>query len=132
LADESLLVPLLQSLPETKVNITTGFPLTQSPIFGILDLWMKVHEQISHLRKNKIPFQDVETFLNNSLTKTSSQEKTELQTFIAQKQLFDIHFKYIHIRTSILPHFILPLASSKDVMPTLSNILHNVLESLSQ
>src|SRR5690606_16173559 len=48
LADESLLVPLLQSLPETKVNITTGFPLTQSPIFGILDLWMKVHEQISH------------------------------------------------------------------------------------
>src|SRR5690606_30085632 len=39
LADESLLVPLLQSLPDLKINITTGFPLTQSPIFGVLDLW---------------------------------------------------------------------------------------------
>lgn len=132
LADESLLVPLLQSLPDTKVNITTGFPLTQSPIFGILDLWMKVHEQISHLRKKKIPFQDVETFLNNPLTKTSSQEKTELQTFIAQKQLFDIDIQDIHIRTSVLPHFFRPLASSKDVIPTLAHILQNVLESLAQ
>src|SRR5690606_40623836 len=37
LADESLLVPLLQSLPQIDINITTGYPLIQSAIYGLLD-----------------------------------------------------------------------------------------------
>lgn len=132
LADESLLVPLLQSLPNTIVNITTGFPLTQSPIFGILDLWMKVHEQISHLKKTRISYQEVETFLNNPLAKVYSKEKAALQKFIADKQLFEIDLHDIHIKTSVLPHFFVPLRSSKDVIPTLTHILQNLLESLAQ
>lgn len=132
LADESLLVPLLQSLPNIKVNITTGFPLTQSPIFGILDLWMRVHEQISHLKKTKITYQDVETFLNNPLTKISLKEKSTLQKFIADKQLFEINLEDISIRTSVLPHFFRPLNSSKEVIPTLIHLLDELLISLAQ
>ena len=132
LADESLLVPLLQSLPNIKVNITTGFPLTQSPIFGILDLWMRVHEQISHLKKTKITHQDVETFLNNPLTKVTAQEKLAIQKFIAEKQLFEINIEDIDIKTSVLPHFFRPLTSSKEVIPTLIHILDELLISLAQ
>ena len=130
LADESLLVPLLQSLPETKVNITTGFPLTQSPIFGILDLWMRVHEQISHLKKTKVTYQDVETFLNNPLTKVSNKTKTEIQKFIADKQLFEINIEDIDVKNSVLPHFFRPLNSSKEVIPTLIHMLDELLISL--
>lgn len=132
LADESLLVPLLQSLPNIKVNITTGFPLTQSPIFGILDLWMRVHEQISHLKKTKITYQDVETFLNNPLTKISFKEKSTLQKFIGDKQLFEINFEDICVQTSVLPHFFRPLNSSKEVIPTLIHLLDELLISLAQ
>lgn len=132
LADESLLVPLLQSLPDIKVNITTGFPLTQSPIFGILDLWMNLHQEISHLHKSKISYQMVETFLNNSLTRISTAEKKENQTFIAEKQLFEIALTDIHIKSSALPNFFIPLVAAKDVIPTLLDILDNLLVTIGE
>lgn len=44
LADESLLVPVLQSLPaDEKVNITMGFPITQSTLCSLLDLFLEYH-----------------------------------------------------------------------------------------
>lgn len=44
LADESLLVPMLQSLPaDQKVNITMGFPITQSTLYSLLDLYLEYH-----------------------------------------------------------------------------------------
>lgn len=47
LADESLLIPVLQTLSnELKINITMGFPLSQSPIFGFLDLWLNMQEYV--------------------------------------------------------------------------------------
>ncbi len=132
LADESLLVSLLQSLPDLKVNITTGFPLTQSPIFGLLDLWMKVHEQISHLKKTKIPFQDLDSFLNNPLTKVSSFEKKANQVHIVKKQLVELALEDITIKSSVLPHFFQPLSSNRDVIPTLLHVLDNLLLSAAQ
>ncbi|WP_164111134.1 MULTISPECIES: PD-(D/E)XK nuclease family protein [Sphingobacterium] len=130
LADETLLVPLLQSLPDIKVNITTGFPLTQSPIFGVLSLWMDVHEDISHLKKNKIPYQYLESFLNNPMTRISAQEKKSCQEFVTEKQLFEIGLEDIQISSSSLPHFFRPLNQPKDVIPTLIHILDNLLLSL--
>ena len=132
LADESLLVPLLQSLPDIKVNITTGFPLAQSPIYGLLDLWMNVHEQISHLKKVKINYQELETFLNNPLTKIAKSEKVANQKFIADKQLFEVHLQDVKITSSVIPHFFNPLPSSKDVIPTLNHLLDELLISLAQ
>lgn len=132
LADETLLVPLLQSLPDIKVNITTGFPLTQSPIFGVLSLWMDVHEDISHLKKKKIPYQYLETFLNNPMSRISSEEKKTSQEFVNEKQLFEIELEDIQISSSTLPHFFRPLNNAKEVIPTLVHILDNLLLSLAQ
>ena len=132
LADESLLVPLLQSLPELKVNITTGFPLTQSPIFGILSLWMDVHEAISQLKKIKLPYQYLETFLNNPMTRVSVFEKKANQDFINEKQLFEINIQDIKIGSSVLPHFFDPLTDNRQVIPTLIHLLDSLLISLSQ
>lgn len=132
LADETLLVPLLQSLPDVKVNITTGFPLTQSPLFGILNLWMAVHEAISHLKKTKIPYPDLETFLNHPMTKVTSIEKKSNQELANEKQLFEIDLQDIHVASSVLPHFFRPLATSHAVIPTLIDMLDKLLISLAQ
>jgi hypothetical protein len=54
LADESLLLPLLTSLPtEGNYNITMGYPLRFSPVYKALDLWLEIltlQEQSRHRR----------------------------------------------------------------------------------
>lgn len=45
LADESLLIPVLHSLPiqAEHVNVTLGFPLKSSPLYGLIDSIFKLH-----------------------------------------------------------------------------------------
>ncbi|GGH09186.1 PD-(D/E)XK nuclease family protein [Sphingobacterium alkalisoli] len=132
LADESLLVPLLQSLPDVVPNITTGYPLIQSPIFGILDLWMDVHKDISHLKKDKIPFQSVETFINHPLTKVSKKEKQQLQQYMADKQLYEVAIDDLTIKSSILPNFFKPIAKVEEVIPSLTDLIDRLLSSIAE
>lgn len=45
LADESLLSSLLQSLPEVEINISMGFPLKETLLFGFVLNWLELHCQ---------------------------------------------------------------------------------------
>lgn len=47
LPDEQLLMPLLYSIPENinKINITMGFPLSQTPIAGLMDHLYELHKR---------------------------------------------------------------------------------------
>ena len=53
LADESLLIPVMQTIPsrigEKKIdmNITMGFGLVNSSLYGLADLWLTVQTQVS-------------------------------------------------------------------------------------
>jgi ATP-dependent helicase/nuclease subunit B len=130
LADENLLVPLLQSLPNVKPNITTGYPLTQSPIYGLLNLWMDVQEEISHHHRLKIPFQYVETFINHPLTSVSLAERESLLKDITDKQLFEVDIDMITIASSVFPRFFKPLANPSALIPTLVHLLDSLLVSI--
>src|SRR5690606_22430377 len=107
LADESLLVPLLQSLPDVKPNITTGYPLAQSPIYGLLNLWMDTQEEISHHHRLKVPFQYIETFVNYPLTGVSLSERVSLFQDSADKRLVDVDICSVTIPSSIWSGFFL-------------------------
>jgi len=130
LADESLLVPLLQSLPELKTNITTGYPLVQSPLYGILILWMEVHQLISQQKKTKIPYHLLETFLSHPMTGVDKSQQQFIQNQAAQQQLFEIDIAKIIIDTSVLPDFFVPLTQALQVIPKLSAILQNLLQTM--
>ncbi|MGE8290604.1 MAG: PD-(D/E)XK nuclease family protein, partial [Sphingobacterium sp.] len=130
LADENLLVPLLQSLPDVNPNITTGYPLTQSPIYGILDLWMEVHLEISQLKRNKISYQTIETFINHPLTQVSLEDKLQIQKEIADKQLFEIALEELHFK-SALPQFFVPIVHAAQLIPSLITIVDDLLYSIS-
>ncbi|WP_270088617.1 PD-(D/E)XK nuclease family protein [Sphingobacterium sp. SYP-B4668] len=132
LADESLLVPLLQSLPDVKPNITTGYPLTQSPIFGLVDLWMDVQAEISHLKKEKVPFQYVEAFINHPLSRLDQEERFAIFKEISDKQLFEMNINEIKIRSSVLPNFFTRLKASQDLITTLIHLLDNLLISIAE
>lgn len=47
LADENLLIPLLQSIPEDAVlNVTMGFPVRQSLVFQFIQYWITIQQQL--------------------------------------------------------------------------------------
>ncbi|UIR56129.1 PD-(D/E)XK nuclease family protein [Sphingobacterium sp. SRCM116780] len=132
LADESLLVSLLQSLPDVKPNITTGFPLTQSPIYGIMELWMDVQHLITHQKKTKIPYTYIETFINHPLTNVSKDEKYAIQQLIADKQLFEVDFKELTFKSSTLAHFFQPIIKIEEAIAVLIHLIDNLLANLAQ
>ena len=53
LAGESMLIPLLNSLPEEirRFNITMGLPLVQTPLFNLIELLIKSNETLSKYRE---------------------------------------------------------------------------------
>lgn len=130
LADENLLVPLLQSLPDVNPNITTGYPLTQSPIYGLLNLWMDVQEEISHHHRLQVPFQYVETFVNHPLTGVSSAERDLLLKEITDKQLLAVDIRMVTIASSVFPLFFKPLPDPSILIPTIVHLLDSLLASL--
>lgn len=130
LADESLLVPLLQSLPNLDINITTGYPLIQSAIYGLLDLWAEVQLLITQQKKEKIPYQLLETFLSHPMTKVSRKQKQDIQRDSAKRQLFEIPIVEIDVSSSALPHFFRKLNNPEELIPQMIHIIDDLLSSL--
>ncbi|WP_313189477.1 PD-(D/E)XK nuclease family protein [Sphingobacterium sp.] len=130
LADESLLVPLLQSLPNMDINITTGYPLIQSAIYGLLDLWAEVQLLITQQKKEKIPYQLLETFLSHPMTKVSRKQKQDIQRDSAKRQLFEIPIAEIDVSGSVLPHFFRKLNNPEELIPQMIKIIDDLLSSL--
>jgi ATP-dependent helicase/nuclease subunit B len=67
LADESLLLPVLQTLSDDKLNITMGYPFVQSAVFGLCDLWLNIQEEISSGDQLTMAYRTVLTFIFNPL-----------------------------------------------------------------
>lgn len=55
-ADESILVPVLNSMPGTtkKYNVTMGYPLQNTPIYDLIDSIFTLHENASDLSQTEI------------------------------------------------------------------------------
>jgi hypothetical protein len=47
LADEALLIPALHALPAVagSINVTMGYPLRQTPVYTLLDLYLRLHHK---------------------------------------------------------------------------------------
>ncbi|MBM3404146.1 MAG: hypothetical protein FJY10_04570 [Bacteroidetes bacterium] len=77
LNDESLLLPLLHSLPEElgEFNITMGFPLEKTSLFNLLDSMFQVHEKMSTAqRPDRYYTKDVLAVLNHPFFQMSTEE----------------------------------------------------------
>ena len=130
LADESLLVPLLQSLPDLEVNITTGYPLLQSPLYGLINLWLDVQEEISQRKRKKISYQQLSNFLNHPLSRVAESERNELLNEISDKQLYEVPINRLRLSSSVFPNFFKALDNPTALIPTLMLLLDEVLVSI--
>ncbi|MEX8549332.1 MAG: PD-(D/E)XK nuclease family protein [Mucilaginibacter sp.] len=130
LADESLLVPVMQTLPPEAgiVNITMGYPLTQSPLFGLTELWLKIQEQINKQQKHTVYYRDALAFLSHPLSGVKAAERERLQNLLLQKQWVEVPLTELHLISALAPNFFTSRHSGLQTIDALYLMLTAVLE----
>lgn len=130
IADESLLVPVLQTIPPDwgKVNVTMGYPLAQSTVFGFIDLWLNVQEQLNKEKKDTVSYRDVEAFLSHPLSSVKVREREQLQKTILDNQLLEVPLIQLHFSSDIAPNFFTIKNQGLQCVDALSSLLTTALE----
>ncbi|MDR0692754.1 MAG: PD-(D/E)XK nuclease family protein, partial [Prevotellaceae bacterium] len=78
LADETLLIPTLHALPAAadSINVTMGYPLRQTPVYTLLDLYLRLHLKTKQNgAKTRFYHRDVLPLLYHPCIKTMAKEK---------------------------------------------------------
>lgn len=86
LADEGLLLPVLQTLKDEDLNITMGYPFEQSAVYGLCDLWLDIQEQIASAEGKSIAYQSVLTYIFNPLVAVEPEIRNALHAQILEQK----------------------------------------------
>ncbi len=129
LADESLLVSVLQSLPDgIDFNVTMGYPLTQSTLFGYLDGWLGIQQQLATNQGRFVHHLDVEAILAHPLSGISSEERDNLQGNINENEWLEVPVAELLLTSGSYPEFFVPRSGNEAVLQGLHALLDGVLE----
>lgn len=90
LCNEALLQPVLHSLPaEVKhVNITMGFPLSQTPVYSFLIALLKLHTHGFNFKSGRYTFQSVVTLLKHPYTRQLTGQAELLEKELTRNNRF--------------------------------------------
>jgi len=109
LADESLLLPVLQTVDEENLNVTMGYPFEQSAVFGLCDLWLGIQEEIASGDQATIAYSRVLSYIFNPLVGLEEQVRNRIHTEIIdeKKARFSLQElrKYGRISELVFNHF---------------------------
>lgn len=132
LADESLLIPVMQTIPsrigdkKIDVNITMGFGLVNSSLYGLADLWLTVQTQLS--AKKTIQHQTAEAFLSHPLTRISDTMRPKIIDALIKEQLIEIPYERLTRQGGLFASFFEPISSSAVAVKSLIDILGYILK----
>ncbi|MBL0015420.1 MAG: PD-(D/E)XK nuclease family protein [Bacteroidetes bacterium] len=95
LPDENLLFPVLHSLPESlrDVNVTMGYPLRNTPLYGLIDSVLTLHENAARLRPGGVGqpvyyFRDIISILRHPyIHQLATEEGRETMRIITQENM---------------------------------------------
>ena len=90
LCNEALLQPVLHSLPaEVKhVNITMGFPLSQTPVYSFLIALLELHTHGFNFKSGRYTFQSVVTLLKHPYTRQLTGQAELLEKELTRNTRF--------------------------------------------
>jgi len=135
LADESLLIPTLQTIPTSyldkniELNVTMGFALSTSSIFGLADLWLT--SQLEILRNEKVSYKNVEAFLTHPLTGLSKKMRDKVKTALLEENVVEIEYQRLLRQMGLFEVFYKKVDRPENVVINLLNVLDFLLTRLS-
>ncbi len=134
LTDETILLPVLHAIPEQaeKINITMGYPIKNTPAYGLLELIFDLQKNCRQTKAGKTWF-----YFRNVLPILTHQYiepiNTELNAELA-KNIIRQNKTYIEAnelqKSKLLISIFNPIKNSKDFSEYLSNILHLIYSEL--
>lgn len=129
LADESLLIPVLQSLPEgIDFNITMGYPLTQSTLYGLIDLWLTIQQQLETNRGQGVHRTDVQAVLTHPLAGIPSSEREAILEKIAANEWLEVPAEALRLEQASFPMFFVRQTGTAALLGALHSLLDGVME----
>ncbi|QPH38427.1 PD-(D/E)XK nuclease family protein [Pedobacter endophyticus] len=135
LADESLLIPTLQTIPTAyngaaiDLNVTMGFALATSSIFGLVDLWLT--SQLEILKAEKVLYKNVESFLTHPLTGLTQKMRDKILTALLAENQVEIDHKRLLRQRGLFEVFYKKIDGPQFVVANLLEVLDFVLTRLS-
>src|SRR5690606_31385877 len=100
------LIPLLQSLPDRiETNVTVGYPLVQSALFGYIDLWLQVQQRYATHSGGTVQHLDVEVVLGHPLCGVAVEERQRILQHIHDNQWLEVPSDMLLLNTASYPSF---------------------------
>jgi CRISPR/Cas system-associated exonuclease Cas4 (RecB family) len=128
LPDESLLMPLLYSLPSTltSVNVTMGYPLVSTPYFSLIDFLFDLHR---NKRKEEFYYKNILALLNHPYLKAMAGEEVfSLRVEIEKNNWVHLPEDHFANRSGIVSA-IFKMITEKEFIPYLIEVITLVATS---
>ncbi|SMC68765.1 PD-(D/E)XK nuclease family protein [Pedobacter africanus] len=135
LADESLLIPALQTIPttyngqEVELNVTMGFALAASSVYGLIDLWSGCQLEIQ--QTGRLSYKNVEAFLTHPLTGLSHAMRDKIKRALLTEKEVEISQSRLINQKGLFEVFFKKLNHAGEVMEQLLELCNFVLARLS-
>lgn len=125
LADESLLLPVLQSLPDgiKGYNVTMGYPMKQSPVFSFVQLFFKIHHQLGKTSYQRLFHEQVKAWLNHPFCDWGLQDREKLEQKMVEDVLIEVPVKHLQKVSEMGNWLFMPINSMADAFARLSRLL---------
>ena len=131
LADEKLLLPVLQTLPQgIKTNVTMGYPFMQSSVFGFADLWLSVQEELHQTKKDCISYEKVIRFLYHPMTGIAEKDVQNIHKEIIKTHLNEVKCTSLWTLSPLAAQTFTLISTQESLPGKLVLVLENILSGL--
>lgn len=130
LADESLLMPALQTIDNSiDLNVTMGFALASSTVFGLADLWLST--QLELHERGQVAYQTLEAFVTHPLTGLSTKLKANVQSALLKDNVVNIDIARLQKQGGIFDKFYHKVDKPTQLVTELLEVMRYLLIRLS-
>lgn len=116
LCNETLLLPVLHSIPNSvqNINITMGFPLSQTPVFSLISALMRLQNNGFDSAKGYYHYKDVLAVLKHPYVHLLEPLSRNLENEIIKKNKFFLYPSYLSKDSKLLSHIFSPQLTPLD------------------
>ncbi len=138
LPKEHMLMPVLHSLPESlsKINITMGYPLRETPLYSLLESLISLQQHISVSRNQQIQFYYkpvIEILTHPYIRQASPEMAISLPAHIREQNIIQVSKSMFDGSDEILNSIFEPLDDTAKIVSYLEavlKVLYQILEQL--